>query len=502
MACGWQRHADLTLTLTRRGCSHSQARDRGYASAAALQQLEAAALLRRVDALVGDAVAARAALAPRTFEATTDIFAALPRALALPIFRLLPADARAHAALVCRAWRDAVAEPSVWTYLDLTFSGGVRVSVTDAVLRGAAARARGQVQTLAVMHSAVSYDAVLQFVTANADSLHELYCMKPEDISWIQSWGAQLVERIARAASQLRILHVDVCVSGADAVRMVSKDEPFGALRLHSLGMFRVTVADLLALAAEMTRRQEPLQRLSLQSAPLQTSAALDALADAALACRLCTLTIDTCDLSMALVPALTRILYGNNLTSLIIYRSVVPLFDAAAVKQFADALASHRALFCLRLVTVELWQNPAASAAVLRAVTRHPTLQELYVSDTRIPDPAAAGAALGAVVAANAPALRSLWIAGTPLGDVGLRPLLDALATNTHLQMLDCRETGMSEDFARDVLLPAVLANTGLRSLKLRTDYYSGFLRADAAETQKSYVARAEALVAARGQR
>ena len=69
--------------------------------------------------------------------------------------------------------------------------------------------------------------------------------------------------------------------------------------------------------------------------------------------------------------------------------------------------------------------------------------------------------------MAADTGALRKLDVAHTALGDVGMRPLLDALALNTHLRELNCSDVGMSEVFARDVFLPAVRANTSLRTLK-----------------------------------
>ncbi len=66
--------------------------------------------------------------------------------------------------------------------------------------------------------------------------------------------------------------------------------------------------------------------------------------------------------------------------------------------------------------------------------------------------------------MAANAPALTELDVRSCELGDEGLRPLFDALPANTHLTSLDCRSNTLTEGFARDVLLPAVRANTSLR--------------------------------------
>ncbi len=84
------------------------------------------------------------------------------------------------------------------------------------------------------------------------------------------------------------------------------------------------------------------------------------------------------------------------------------------------------------------------------------------------VPIQAAAGAALGALVAANAPALTELDVSWCHLGDDGLRPLFEALPQNTHLRMLKCEGNGSSREFGRDVALPAVRANASLRQLEL----------------------------------
>jgi hypothetical protein len=100
---------------------------------------------------------------------------ALPHAVALHIVSLLPADARACAACVCRGWCHVVSERSLWTRLNLSPSSGVRVRVTDAVLAGAAAKARGQLAALDVRGCGdVSFDALLGVVHANNGSLREL----------------------------------------------------------------------------------------------------------------------------------------------------------------------------------------------------------------------------------------------------------------------------------------------------------------------------------------
>jgi hypothetical protein len=80
----------------------------------------------------------------------------------------------------------------------------------------------------------------------------------------------------------------------------------------------------------------------------------------------------------------------------------------------------------------------------------------------------AACAAALGALVAANAPALEQIGLWGCDLRDAGLGPLVDALPSNMHLRTLLCPYNGISAAFARGRLLPAVRANTSLRKLVL----------------------------------
>ncbi len=126
-------------------------------------------------------------------------------------------------------------------------------------------------------------------------------------------------------------------------------------------------------------------------------------------------------------------------------------------------------------------------------ALTAHPRLRLLNLSSDRVHlgglQAAEAGAALGALLLANAPALRELSIFRIHLGDEGMGPVVQALRHNTHLTKLRCSGNQMSEAFARDRLLPAVRANTSLRQL-VATEYL---------EEGAGAAHEAEALVAAR---
>jgi hypothetical protein len=66
------------------------------------------------------------------------------------------------------------------------------------------------------------------------------------------------------------------------------------------------------------------------------------------------------------------------------------------------------------------------------QALPGHPNLWSIDVGENTPDDQAAAGVALGALVAANAPALHTLNVHNSGLGDKGLGPLVDALPPRT----------------------------------------------------------------------
>jgi Ran GTPase-activating protein (RanGAP) involved in mRNA processing and transport len=77
-----------------------------------------------------------------------------------------------------------------------------------------------------------------------------------------------------------------------------------------------------------------------------------------------------------------------------------------------------------------------------------------------------AVGEALGRLVAAES-ALTSLNLNTCRLGDAGVGPLFTALAHNTTLHTLDLSYNSISRECAREMVLPAVRANTSLRELE-----------------------------------
>jgi hypothetical protein len=169
-------------------------------------------------------------------ERASSAFAPLPLALALAIFALLPVDARARCAAVCRGWRAVVSEASLWTHLDLSAASGVTRRVTAALLRAVMAKARGALQALDVSGcDEITAAALLAVVTANAGALRELRACSQDYIFQVESLSTLL-----RAAPQLRLLVADAqCCANDDIVRQVLRHEgTFAPVRLREVEVY------------------------------------------------------------------------------------------------------------------------------------------------------------------------------------------------------------------------------------------------------------------------
>jgi hypothetical protein len=397
--------------------------------------------------------------------------ASLPHALLARVLARLPVDARLRCSEVCRGWRDCLtAERSLWTALDLSPSSGVTHEVTDALLRAAVSKVGGGLQSLDVCGCfRLSHGALLAVVTANAASLLELRVADT-----FPAGSCEMAEGLLHAAPRLRQLLVDVLCDAGDATRLLRGEGVFQPLRVCKLHVLAREAggAALRALAAALAASL-PLQFLSLIGAQLHALDVLDAVVDAVLANRLPELEFFECGLSPASAPALARLLGGGALTSLSFSRvdgDDAQLLDAPAAALLGGALRTNTVLQRLRLSLHLLdYSGAAAAAALLSSLASHPSLRALCLSSSTIPPThaaACAAAALFALIVANAPALTELDVSCWQLGDAGLRPLMDALPRNTHLRDLYLSGDGMSEAFARDVLLPAVRANTTLTQL------------------------------------
>jgi hypothetical protein len=457
------------------------------------------ALLRRVGALSAKLCAADDALATKqsgtsatdggseSAEVECFEFSSLPHSLVVRVLAALPVDARLRCAEVCRTWLAAVCDRSLWLRVDLSAASGVTHDVTPALMRAVSARAAGHMQALVLptLDSPLFVDAVLDVLRENSASLRELEMMDPDENETTFYMRAQ-VERMLYAAPQLQVLGTDVELRRADmtpplreAVRMLRNEAPFGPLRMRELVVVnnqhgdndqqaeRVDDADLLTFFAAMPEHCS-LQGAWLEDVPLDASAVLDALIDAALARRFSELDLMRCNLSPASIPAFVRLLGGGAMINLCINGGYQALLDAPAAALLADALRANTTLLKLQLDSVRLWDDIEAGVALITALTAHPSVRELCLMNNRVhaDATAAVGAALGALVAANAPALRELYVSFSSLGDVGLAPLFAALPRNTHLRVLHCELNAISDAFARDRFLPAIRASTSLRKL------------------------------------
>jgi hypothetical protein len=351
----------------------------------------------------------------------------------------------------------------------------VTCAATDALLRGAASKARGGLQKLVVSgRPAITHDALLAVVTANAGALRTL-----RGTSLTRRTAGE-VEALVRAAPQLRAFytHVDCHYDVRQAYCMLRNRAPFRALHLRSLAVNgRIQAAGegsaplLVALAAGIAAHPS-LSQLQLHRAALNTPAALDALVDAGLAASLTGLGLEGCMLSAASAPALARLLSSRALTTLRIGNRNQQLLDAPAAAVLSAALRANNAtLTSLSFSRVNFWHDPDGAATLLDALAGHRTLRSLKLSGNavRVADQAAVGSALGALIIAALTELLAL----DDLGEAGLRPLLAALPSSTRLRTLALHPAAgrVSDAFAAAVLLPAVHANASLRALRFDAD-------------------------------
>jgi hypothetical protein len=399
-----------------------------------------------------------------------DPFATLPLALALFLFALLPVDQRMRCAEVCRGWRTVLSDASLWLRLDLSPAGGV-ARATDALVRAAAARAAGRLQALDLCGcEGVTHDAIRALAAENAGALIELRFATPKFELESRLMSVDELEALLQAAPLLRVLEADVaCSSAEEARRMLRNEAPFGPLHVRTLGVSGLEDAAGVVSFAEHAAAHASLSGLQVTDAPLNEPAALDAVVDLAVQRRLTYLELHQCALSPASAPALARLVGGSALSTLVLNGGLARLLDEPAAVLLGNALRANTTLTSISFYHVHLFSDAATVTALLGALTAHPSLQKLdfsfnYSDDGPVPAAlAAAGAALGALVAANAPALRELDLRYCELGDAELGPLVDALHGNTHLRVLDGRFNGVNEAFMRERLRPAVRAKPWL---------------------------------------
>jgi hypothetical protein len=419
-------------------------------------------------------------------------FLSLPQCLVLEILARVPVDTRLRCSEVCRGWRDALADSRLWTTLNLRSSASSSLRGTaDAVLRAAAARAGGALSSLDVsVCSGITFHALLAVVRANERALRHLCVCWGDDFREPYAHGTLDVAALTallHAAPRLDVLEADAHCSRryAEAQALLRREGVFRPLHVRTLEVSqgcarpRVAEAEVLSVAAGVVAHAS-VTALKLRSAPLDGPVALDAVVDAAVACGVAAVTLCYCALSPSSVPALSRLFNSRALTRLCIYGNGQPLLDAHAAETFGDALRDS-SITSLTLNNTCFWSSRGVPATLLGALVGHGSLQKLALViecgfHTQLPGDERqreAGAALSALVAANASALHELDVADARLTQEALGPMLDALPHNTHLRVLRCdwrnnspSSPHMWDAFVRQRLLPAVRANRSLHTM------------------------------------
>jgi hypothetical protein len=226
---------------------------------------------------------------------------------------------------------------------------------------------------------------------------------------------------------------------------------PFGAVRAREVMLYDMLfgsphighdVGPLLAAAPALR---------SFQLSAQLPRAALDALVDAFVARRLRAVTFCCCHIAGGRgVAALTRLVRDGALAELTLMQEERLFENAAVLAPLCAALRANTTLTQLTLSYICLYEkrNAASGAALLGALVAHPTLRVLNLDYTMGDDSwlgivhmsnlaATAAPLLAALIAADAPALRSLSFKAVWLPDAGVRAVCAALRANTHLMDL-----------------------------------------------------------------
>lgn len=394
----------------------------------------------------------------------------LPVAL---VTAVLPADARARCACVCRAWRLALAHPAYWGELDLTRAGGVTCACINPSVVLAALAAR--LEPLRVLR--------VEAVVARGRHAHGLdhalggvldlvHSGRAPALCQLHVAGAAELDERGAAGRTLRALLVvghalaveleELECSGGDAGSLLALPR-LRVRHVHWLGLRDAALFGALA-------GHDSLQALTLQSVGAVEGGdpALARVLDLVLERRLVALRVDNLRLAADSAPHLARLLRDGGWLRRLSLQFAAPL-DAASRAALADALRANATLRELRLVCAGLWHGGASD--VCAALEGHPSLACFASFESDLPHAAAMDEALARLLAANAAALTSLKLeVDVPHTSApGLPRLFAALADNRQLRSLEVRGVAGDAPFLRDELLRGVRANASLRDLCVR---------------------------------
>ena len=477
-------------------------------------------------------------------------FSSLPHAVQVHIFTLLPMDVRLRCTEVCRSWRLALQDTAAWKHLvvpDCQYSG----VNPYRLLRAALARTGGLLETLDVSHLE-AYEGFLEHTLFKDDTLlapkqtrlRELRVGPVNffdliDVTAITGGGQQLQQLSAAlrwsewySVTDGRICHDMRWFHGALRVRTLGLDQQLEGLDDDELKAlftrirrvvgelsnpefsalyvdFDVLDDDILGFVTDLAAAHEPpllllgleqyedwpelsfdiaVRLLRLNALPhfdsrfwkehLEREDRNDGSEDAAVWSVICAAVRDCTSLrTVVLDPRLARV-------------------SATDARQFTAALIGHPSIACIVPDDEDLEEPEDIDCG--------------YSVDY--------GRGLAEIVAANAPALRRLYVCHVALEEDGLMLLFRALPRNTHLKELAfgnsasstglyCEHYDQAErpplwrlDLVENWLVPSVQQNRSLRELKIDPGFYPGGLFFNEFEEEEqaviSALQAAEALV------
>ena len=411
-------------------------------------------------------------------------WSALPAHVLHAFAAWLEPEERVRAALACTRWRDALFEPSVWKHFSLSADPEAHnLAQATAALRGASRLAAGGMARLRLnkVFYALPEADLVAVLRENSGALEELHL--PDVVNEVSLDFpyeiVDLVTTLRAAAPRLRAITLEELRLPAHEAAQLLRDRDKPPLDVvhaeelildcdpdeYKLEVFEdddeeaqqheTELTDALAALTELPVKDEQLtfRRRSEERAPAYASNAAFTDAMRAAAARYSEVRFQYANergISGFLVTAasLTRLLTTSAVLTRLSVCNVNGLgLDADTASAFAAALRNSATLADVELVGLRMWTPAHIGTSIVAALTNHPRLQCISLDDAVSDDAGARamGAAYGALVAANAPALRELrasFVVEARLDfsvvDGVLAPLADALPHNTHLRSLN----------------------------------------------------------------
>ena len=461
-----------------------------------------------------------AALAPREVSQPVDSRAAtrvaavapclppLQRDTVLHIFGLLTCEERARASLVARGWREVLADPSLWATLDLRAVIPHRLAT---VLAGAVARAPRCVRTLLLPDTLepepryyywrpprFKFANVLDAVVANPDLLH-LRCQ-------LLGFSLNEVERMVAAAPRLTSLEVFLRLSApfhttdidtaslehARVLQLLRGEAPFSSVRVLSLDADSGGYVDHwsrfggLDAWLPLWAAQVDLRELFMGYAELDVTT-FGGVVQLAVDRQFRAIEFFGCRFvgGRCIRPLIQLLSDDHELRSLSFCSEDSGILESAEGEDdestVHEALLDALAVSSLRVVSLEQCGIEYCGPNIIQVFVGHEFLEELsLMADVRFDNDDADSddsseefsfaTALGELIAFDSPALRKLKLTCW-MRDAEALPLFASLPHNTHLLYLEIAESYMTAAFLREVVFPAVRANTSLRMLHIHCD-------------------------------